>query len=57
LLLFAAWSDGKSDDPWPTPEKFLEEHDKNKDGVVTLDEFDEASRISIGASMRTGREN
>jgi len=44
LLLFAAWSDGKSDDPWPTPEKFLEEHDKNKDGVVTLDEFDEASR-------------
>ena len=28
----------------PTWEKFLEEHDKNKDGVVTLDEFDEASR-------------
>lgn len=44
LLFFAAWSDGKADDPWPTWEKFLEEHDKNKDGVVTLDEFDDASR-------------
>jgi outer membrane protein assembly factor BamB len=44
LLFFAAWSDGKADDPLPTWEKFLEEHDKNKDGVVTLDEFDEASR-------------
>jgi outer membrane protein assembly factor BamB len=44
LLFFAAWSDGKADDPWPTWEKFLQEHDKNKDGVITLDEFDEASR-------------
>jgi outer membrane protein assembly factor BamB len=44
LLFFAAWSDGKADDPMPSWEKFLEEHDKNKDGVVTLDEFDEASR-------------
>ena len=44
LLFFAAWSDGKADDPLPTWEKFLEQHDKNKDGVVTLDEFDEASR-------------
>ena len=44
LLFFAAWSDGKADDPMPPWEKFLEEHDKNKDGVVTLDEFDEASR-------------
>jgi outer membrane protein assembly factor BamB len=44
FLFFAAWSDGKADAPWPTWEKFLEEHDKNKDGVVSLDEFDEASR-------------
>jgi outer membrane protein assembly factor BamB len=44
LLYFAAWSDGKADDPMPSWEKFLEEHDKNKDGVVTLDEFDEPSR-------------
>jgi len=44
MLYFAAWSDGKADDPWPTWEKFLEKHDKNKDGVVTLDEFDDASR-------------
>ena len=44
LLFFAAWSDGKADAPWPSWEKFLEQHDKNKDGVVTLDEFDDASR-------------
>jgi outer membrane protein assembly factor BamB len=44
LLFFAAWSDGKADDPWPSWEKFLEEHDKNKDGVVALDEFEVASR-------------
>ncbi len=43
-VFFAAWSDGKADDPWPTWEKFLEEHDKNKDGVITLDEFSDASR-------------
>jgi outer membrane protein assembly factor BamB len=44
LLFYAAWSDGKADDPLPAWEKFLEEHDKNKDGVVSLDEFDENSR-------------
>lgn len=44
LLFFAAWCDGKADAPWPTWEKFLEEHDKNKDGVVSLDEFEPASR-------------
>jgi outer membrane protein assembly factor BamB len=44
MLFFAAWSDGKADDPWPTWEKFLEQHDKNKDGVIMLDEFDDASR-------------
>jgi outer membrane protein assembly factor BamB len=44
LLFYAAWSDGKADDPLPAWEKFLEEHDTNKDGVVSLDEFDENSR-------------
>src|SRR5438093_8195334 len=44
MLFFAAWSDGKADDPWPSWEKFLEQHDKNKDGIITLDEFDDASR-------------
>jgi len=44
LLFFAAWSDGKADAPLPPFEKFLEQFDKNKDGVVSLDEFDDASR-------------
>ena len=44
MLFFAAWSDGKADDPWPTWEQFLQKYDKNKDGVVSLDEFDDASR-------------
>ena len=44
LLYFAAWTDGKADDPWPSWDQFLEKHDKNKDGVITLDEFDDASR-------------
>ena len=44
LLFFAGWSEGKADNPLPSWEKFLEQFDKNKDGVVTLDEFDEASR-------------
>jgi len=44
LLFYAAWSDGKSDDPLPAWEKFTEKYDKNKDGVVKMDEFDEASR-------------
>jgi hypothetical protein len=44
LLFFAAWSEGKADNPLPSWEKFRDQYDKNKDGVVTLDEFDEASR-------------
>jgi outer membrane protein assembly factor BamB len=43
-LYFAAWTDGKADDPWPKWEQFLEKHDKNKDGVISLDEFDEKAR-------------
>jgi outer membrane protein assembly factor BamB len=44
LLFFAAWSDGKADSPLPPFEKFLERFDKNKNGVVELEEFDEPSR-------------
>jgi outer membrane protein assembly factor BamB len=44
MLFFAAWSDGKADAPLPPWNKFLEQYDKNKDGVITLDEFDDASR-------------
>jgi outer membrane protein assembly factor BamB len=44
VLFFAAWSNGKADAPWPTWEKFLEAYDKNKDGVVSLDELNPAIR-------------
>jgi outer membrane protein assembly factor BamB len=44
LLYFAGWSDGKADDPWWTWEQMVEKHDKNKDGVISLDEFEEVSR-------------
>jgi len=44
LLFFAAESDGKADYPYPTWEGFLAKYDKNKDGVVSLDEFDPAKR-------------
>ncbi len=44
LLYFAAWSDGKTDDPWATWEEMLEKFDKNKNGVLELDEFEENSR-------------
>ena len=39
MLFFAAWSEGKADDPLPSWEKFLDSYDKNKDGVVSLDEL------------------
>lgn len=44
FLYYGAWSDGKADAPWPTYEKFLEQYDRNKDGAVALEEFDDASR-------------
>jgi outer membrane protein assembly factor BamB len=44
VLLFAAWSPGKADSPWPTWPSFLEHNDKNKDGEITFDEFDASSR-------------
>jgi outer membrane protein assembly factor BamB len=43
-VFFAAWTDGKADDPWPSWEQFLEKHDKNKDGVIALEEFSAESR-------------
>src|SRR3984957_1589801 len=39
-LFFAGWSNGKADSPWPTWEQFLAGYDKNKDGVISLDELD-----------------
>jgi outer membrane protein assembly factor BamB len=44
VLFFAAWSNGKADSPWPTWEMFLEKFDKNKDGVISLDELDPTIR-------------
>ena len=44
LLFFAGWAPGKSDAPFPPWDKFLEQHDKNKDGVITFDEFDLSDR-------------
>ena len=40
MLYFAAWSDGKEDDPWPTWPQFLEKFDQNKNGAVEVEEFD-----------------
>jgi outer membrane protein assembly factor BamB len=39
MIYFAGWSPGKSDSPWPSWQKFLEQHDKNKDGRISLEEF------------------
>ncbi len=44
LLYFAGWSPGKADSPWPSWETFLEQHDKNHDGDVALEEFDTGIR-------------
>lgn len=43
-LFFAGWSPGKADAPWGTWESFLGSRDKNGDGEVALEEFDEGSR-------------
>lgn len=39
MIYFAGWSPGKSDSPWPSWAKFLEQYDKNNDGKVTPEEF------------------
>jgi len=44
MVFFGAWTDGKSDDPWPTWEKFVEKYDKDKDGVIALGELDDSVR-------------
>jgi outer membrane protein assembly factor BamB len=44
MLFFAGWAPGKADAPWPSWERYLEQHDKNKDGVVTFDEFSDSER-------------
>jgi outer membrane protein assembly factor BamB len=44
LVFFAGWAPGKTDAPWPSWNAFLEQYDKNKDGEVSLDEFDPGER-------------
>jgi outer membrane protein assembly factor BamB len=44
LLFFGGWSNGKADSPWPTWDQFLQQFDKNKDGVISLDEIPAAMR-------------
>jgi outer membrane protein assembly factor BamB len=44
LLFFGAWAPGKTDSPWPSWQSYLEKHDKNKDGVLTFDEFSDSDR-------------
>ena len=34
LLYFAGWGPGKADQPWPTWEQWLAQHDKNHDGAI-----------------------
>jgi outer membrane protein assembly factor BamB len=44
MLFYAGWSPGKADAPWPSWEKFLEQNDKNHDGILELTEFDPSDR-------------
>ena len=44
MLFYAGWSPGKGDAPWPSWEKFLEQNDKNHDGVIELTEFAPSDR-------------
>ena len=48
-LYFAAWSPGKADAPWPSWDSSLEKLDKNKDGIVSLDELPESDRNAMTA--------
>jgi outer membrane protein assembly factor BamB len=52
LLYFAGWAPGKADAPWPTWEGFLAKFDKNHDGVIALDEFDDKERDFMRAMDR-----
>lgn len=52
MLFFGAWSPGQADSPRQPWEKFLEAHDKNKDGVVEIDEIDEKRRDYLRAFDR-----
>jgi outer membrane protein assembly factor BamB len=44
VLYYGAWSNGKSDSPWPTWEKFLEAYDKKKEGFINLGNMDPVTR-------------
>lgn len=39
-LFFVAWSYGASDSPWPSWPEFRSQHDKNKNGEISMDEFE-----------------
>ncbi len=39
LIFFAGWSPGKADSPFPTWASTAERQDRNRDGVITPDEF------------------
>ena len=49
LLYFAAWSNGTTESPVPTWEKFAAAYDKNGDGIVEFDEVPEAKRDYLRA--------
>ena len=40
MLFFAGWAPGKGDSPMPSWESVAEKQDKNRDGVITVDEFE-----------------
>ena len=40
LLFYAGWSPGKADSPFPSWEATVEKQDKNKDGKISVDEFE-----------------
>ncbi|HRI16748.1 MAG TPA: PQQ-binding-like beta-propeller repeat protein, partial [Verrucomicrobiota bacterium] len=40
LLFYAGWSPGKSDSPWPSWESTVEKQDKDGDGKISLEEFE-----------------
>ena len=52
MLFFGAWSPGQADSPRQPWEKFLETHDKNRDGVVALEEIAENRRDYLRAFDR-----
>ncbi len=44
VLYFGAWSNGKSDAPWPPWEQFLAKYDTSKHGFISLDDMNPVMR-------------